>query len=432
MEDNSLESLPSPSATSTTPTTTTATTTISTNTTRASIAELAATTGSATIGCIPERQQQLDQLAAAPANKCHHDLPYDWQLLSQEELDRIAYNSRRQTKARQRANPPKCAYCPEARFNSMIMLSTHYLSRRHLARARKQEQTHGQGQDQAQNADTDEHTTQSGTISSLQGTAISVAASSPSHDVSMEDAVAASESNLATQEHPTRTKKTAIQRKRRQERDRKKARAHCEKQSKRGHSVVSQRAQGQEEMKDDFDAIMSTSNDMLEDKHRNSHKDDEKVSTAPSDSSAQLALRDTSGPLVSGGDIAASIALATPSISNASYLRQQQQPQRQRRYCSICSSSWRQERAWKGHLLSAQHLRHTLATMQQIAPDIQPYGRVDVIASMDPFGWGTGAGVVEEEEESDDEEEGDGNDDASNNVEGKAGDDDGDDMEMSD
>ncbi|KAF9320437.1 hypothetical protein BGZ91_004736, partial [Linnemannia elongata] len=59
----------------------------------------------------------------------------------------------------------------------------------------------------------------------------------------MEDAVAAPESNLATQEHPTRTKKTAIQRKRRQERDRKKARAHLEKQSKRGHSVVSQRAQ---------------------------------------------------------------------------------------------------------------------------------------------------------------------------------------------
>ena len=104
MEDNSLESLPSPSTTSTTPTTTTAntTTTTSTNNTRLSIAEHAATTNTAATDHGSECQQQPDQLAAAPANKRHHDPPYDWQLLSQEELDRIAYNSRRQTKARQR------------------------------------------------------------------------------------------------------------------------------------------------------------------------------------------------------------------------------------------------------------------------------------------------------------------------------------------
>ena len=306
----------------------------------------------------------------------------------------------------------------------MAMLSTHYLSRRHLARVRKQEQIHSQGQNQAQSADT----------SSLQGTSVSIADNSPSHDATMEDAVAASESNPTTQEHPTRTLNTAIQRKRKQERDRKKARAHLEKQLKLGHGVVSQRAQGQEEMEEDDEAATSTSKEILGDKHHG-YMDDEKVSTAPSDPAAQLTQRDASSPLEPGGDMAASIAVATPSMSNTTLLQQQlQQPQQQGWYCSICGSSWRQERAWKGHLLSAQHLRHTLATMQQIAPDIQPYGRVDVMASMDPFGWGTGAGVVEEEEEeSEDEDEGDGDDGGSNNnVEGKAEDDDGDDMEMSD
>lgn len=313
------------------------------------------------------------------------------------------------------------------------MLSTHYLSRRHLARVRKQEQIHGQGQDQAQSADTEEQTTQPGAKSSLQGTSISVAASSPRHDVTMEDAVAASESKLTTHEHLSRTGKTAIQRKRKQERDRKKARANSEKQLRPGHGVGGQRAQSQEEMKEDDEATTSTSKEML-DKHHDGHKDDEKFSIAPSDPAAQLTQRDASSPPVSGGDIASSIAVATPSMYNTTHLQHRlQQPQQQRRYCSICGSSWRQERAWEGHLLSAQHLRHTLATMQQIAPDIQPYGRVDVMASMDPFGWGTGAGVVEEEEEeSEDEDEGDGDEDDRNNVEGKAGDDDGDDMEMSD
>ena len=73
-------------------------------------------------------------------------------------------------------------------------------------------------------------------------------------------------------------------------------------------------------------------------------------------------------------------------------------------------------------MVSAQHLRHTLATMQQIAPDIRPYGRVDVMASMDPFGWGTGAGVVEEEEE-EEEEEDEEEDDEDKDSKGNDGDD---------
>lgn len=318
----------------------------------------------------------------------------------------------------------------------MAMLSTHYLSRRHLARVRKQEQIHGQGQDQTQSVDTQKQTTQSGAIISQEDAAISIAASSPSHDFTMKDDVTASESSPITQQHPTRTGKTSIQRKRKQERDRKKARAHSEKQLKPGHGVISQRAQSQEEMEEGDEATTSISKEMLEDEHHDGHKDDEKASIAPSDPAAQLTQRDVLSPPVPGGDHAASITVATPSMSNTSHLQhlQPQQPQQQRWHCSICGSRWRQERAWKGHLVSAQHLRHTLATMQQIAPDIQPYGRVDVMASMDPFGWGTGAGVVEEEEEEseDEDDEGDGDEDDSNNVEVKAEDDDGDDMEMSD
>lgn len=74
---------------------------------------------------------------------------------------------------------------------------------------------------------------------------------------------------------------------------------------------------------------------------------------------------------------------------------------RTRWHCSVCGSTWRQKKSWQGHLSSAQHSRHVLRTMQSINPVIPPYGRKSVVASMDPFGWGAGAGVVEEE--SDDE-----------------------------
>ncbi|KAF8945087.1 hypothetical protein BGZ47_003272 [Haplosporangium gracile] len=332
----------------------------------------------------------------------------------------------------------------------MAMLSTHCLSRRHLARVQKQRQIQDQEQDQAQNTSTKEQATQPGAISSLQISPISVAANSPSHDIVMEDAVAASESNPITQKQPARTGKSATQRKRKQERDRKKARAQSEKRWKPGHGIVSQRVQGQEEMKEDDEPTVSTSNEMLEDKHHDGHKDNDEVSTAPSDIAAQLAQIDFSSPLVAGSDIAAFITESAPSMSKTTCLQQQpQQLQEQNWHCSICDSSWRQEKAWKGHLLSAQHLRHTLATMQQTAPNIQPYGRVDVMASMDPFGWGTGAGVVEveEEEEEEPEEEVDeensyddnsnnnsnnNNNNNNSNVEGKAVDDEGDDMDMGD
>jgi len=79
-------------------------------------------------------------------------------------------------------------------------------------------------------------------------------------------------------------------------------------------------------------------------------------------------------------------------------------PPLQHWYCSICRSRWRQEKAWRGHLLGAQHLRHMMVLMRRSAPEIRPYRRMDVAASMDPFGWGTAAGIEEEEYEDEDKE----------------------------
>lgn len=71
--------------------------------------------------------------------------------------------------------------------------------------------------------------------------------------------------------------------------------------------------------------------------------------------------------------------------------------------CSLCGSVWKQEKAWAGHLTSGQHMRRILKTMQQAVPELAPFDRLDALSSNDPFGWGTGASVVEEEESEDDE-----------------------------
>ncbi|KAF9387381.1 hypothetical protein CPB97_002582 [Podila verticillata] len=71
--------------------------------------------------------------------------------------------------------------------------------------------------------------------------------------------------------------------------------------------------------------------------------------------------------------------------------------------CSLCGSVWKQEKAWVGHLTSGQHMRRVLKTMQQVVPELAPFDRLDALSSNDPFGWGTGAGVVEEEDSEDDE-----------------------------
>ncbi|KAG0316617.1 hypothetical protein BGZ97_006582 [Linnemannia gamsii] len=333
------------------------------------------------------------------------------------------------------------------------MLSTHYLSKRHLARVRRKEQSHNreqeqdldldQDQEQAPNTDTEERVTQLEPTSPTQEVLHSSATDNgSSHDVIKEYTAPTSENNSTTQDQPAAgPRKNASQRKRKQERDRKKARARLEKRSKSGHSVMSQSVKGHVETKEEREdeATVSTSNGLLEDAQHHSPMDDaqhhspmddDELLRAQCDINAQLAHTSSSSPLVAGSNIAASSTEVHPSTSNAALPQPHQQ---QHWHCSICGSNWRKEKAWRGHLLSAQHLRHTLATMQQIAPDIRPYGRVDVMASMDPFGWGTGAGVVEEEEEEDSDE--DGGDDNDSNVEGKAavvGNEDDDDMDMSD
>lgn len=314
------------------------------------------------------------------------------------------------------------------------MLSTHHVSKRHLARVREKEQSLDQekDRDQALNSDTEEQMIRSGpTPPTQEVSSISAVNNSSSHDVIKEDIAAASENNPITQVQPAaRPGKNATQRKRRQERDRKKARARLEKRSKSGHDVMDQSIKGQAETKEKEDeATVSTSNGLLEDAQRPSLMDDDDLSIPKGGIVTPLALTNWSSPPIIGSNVAASSTIGVLPLTSNTAL--DQQLQQQHWHCSICSSRWRQEKAWRGHLLSAQHLRHTLVTMQQIAPDIRPYGRVDVMASMDPFGWGTDAGVVEEEEE--DSDEGDSDDDNGNNVEGKTlENDEDDDMDMSD
>lgn len=74
---------------------------------------------------------------------------------------------------------------------------------------------------------------------------------------------------------------------------------------------------------------------------------------------------------------------------------------RSTRLCSICGSSWKTMKCWQGHLLSAQHSRRMLRTMRLTAPLIPPCGKTSVLASMDPFGWGAGTGVMETDENED-------------------------------
>ncbi|KAG0096864.1 hypothetical protein BGZ93_003876 [Podila epicladia] len=62
---------------------------------------------------------------------------FDWQLLPQEELDRVGYNSHKQRKARLKLKPPRCPQCPEARLTSEVMLVTHLISKKHLMRIQR-------------------------------------------------------------------------------------------------------------------------------------------------------------------------------------------------------------------------------------------------------------------------------------------------------
>ncbi|KAF9952477.1 hypothetical protein BGZ72_006189 [Mortierella alpina] len=73
--------------------------------------------------------------------------------------------------------------------------------------------------------------------------------------------------------------------------------------------------------------------------------------------------------------------------------------------CTLCKTVWKRQKAWQGHLLSAQHMRHLSRTMHEITPPVRPTARLDVMASKETFAWGTGVGLEEEEEEDEEEEE---------------------------
>ncbi|KAG0364382.1 hypothetical protein BGX24_004630, partial [Mortierella sp. AD032] len=227
-----------------------------------------------------QTQQQPDQLATAPFSKLSSSSLYDWQLLPQEELDRIAYNSHRQRKARLREAPPTCAQCPEAKFTSMAMLSAHYLSKRHLARVRRQEQRQGQDQDIEKQKIPPKRTPPT-----LDTPAI-IADNNPSRDITMEDV--SSRIKPDNQEQSSKAGRTAIQRKRKQERDHKKARARLAKQldsiSKQSTpSVAKQHIEEEEEEKEaNGEVKMAASDKALDNGHHRDRKDPG-MSTALSD-----------------------------------------------------------------------------------------------------------------------------------------------------
>ncbi|GJJ74390.1 hypothetical protein EMPS_06748 [Entomortierella parvispora] len=62
---------------------------------------------------------------------------FAWQKLSQAELDQIAHDSRKQRQVRLMQDPPKCSYCPKARFTSLTMYTTHCQSKAHRIRVRE-------------------------------------------------------------------------------------------------------------------------------------------------------------------------------------------------------------------------------------------------------------------------------------------------------
>ncbi|KAF9560694.1 hypothetical protein EC968_006072 [Mortierella alpina] len=126
------------------------------------------------------------------------------------------------------------------------------------------------------------------------------------------------------------------------------------------------------------------------------------------------------------GEALGSLAGPSATMSGKENSELPQTTQHEHWSCTLCKTVWTRQKAWQGHLLSAQHMRRLLRTMHDLTPPIRPTGTLDVLASMDPFGWGTGVGFVEEEEEEEEddeeeEEEGDGVDRAMNTLGSRQG-----------
>ncbi|KAF9930883.1 hypothetical protein BGZ67_005575 [Mortierella alpina] len=333
------------------------------------------------------------------------DSVFAWQRLPQEALDQIAYNSRKQRNDRLKASPPVCAYCPAKRFTSMAMLSTHWRSKFHLAQVQKQEGTlpatkaHAVSvEPQADNPSTQQdvvmrnpddagkNSTDTFTAGSSNGSdagADKAASPCSEHGTAVKNAVAG--------QCKLTGKQTTKQRKRKLERDRKRTRARMDLLSKITNLPRSEVEEPSVKVVVDnghLDNIATPQND-------------------PSDvgtTSSQLVELQMNHPVES--EASGSLVTPTAATTREENITLSQTMQHKQWRCSLCKTVWKRQKAWQGHLLSAQHMRHLLRAMQEITPSVRPTGKLDVMASMDPFGWGTGVGAVEEEEEDDEEEEG--------------------------
>ncbi|KAF9981104.1 hypothetical protein BGZ75_007623 [Mortierella antarctica] len=283
------------------------------------------------------------------------DSVFAWQRLPQEALDQIAYNSRKQRNDRLKASPPVCAYCPAKRFTSMAMLSTHWRSKFHLAQVQKQE----------------------GTQPATKAHAVSVEpqADNPStqQDVVMRNPDDAEKNSTDTFTAGSSNGSDA---------GADKAASPCSEHGTAEPSVKVVVDNGH------LDNIATPQND-------------------PSDvgtTSSQLVELQMNHPVES--EASGSLVTPTAATTREENITLSQTMQHKQWRCTLCKTVWKRQKAWQGHLLSAQHMRHLLRAMQEITPSVRPTGKLDVMASMDPFGWGTGVGAVEEEEEDDEEEEG--------------------------
>ncbi|KAF9407364.1 hypothetical protein BGZ76_006119 [Entomortierella beljakovae] len=379
--------------------------------------------------------------------------PYAWQLLPQEELDSIAYHSRKQRKARLLENPPICPNCPNVRLTSMAMLATHMTSKKHLVRAKKQaeEGVKASGHDTKPSSTSSSITTTqplqsvvSQEVANLQPTYVQVpelpsTKSSISGVMNMDlDTDSGSNNNIQSaapscvlgnftpvQSDPKdpmeQQSKSSKQRKRKAERDYKKAKKSRlkEVQTTATNPVVEPLERVQLDSKSTITSAATNTTPMpvLESpskvsvssnapkkkrlrtrkKNPKSGVREETLGDGIMTYQKQEGTKENTSP---SQDEPVSHSMVGLEVSKAAETKSEAF-----RYCTICKGTWKQEKAWQSHLLSAQHARRVLKAMQKIAPKILPYGVKDVLASKDPFGWGTGTGVVENEEEEDEEEE---------------------------
>ncbi|KAF9915619.1 hypothetical protein BX616_005710, partial [Lobosporangium transversale] len=308
---------------------------------------------------MPIHKAGVDTKSSGTDNAAQKHL-YAWQLLPDEELQRISYNSRKQQQKRLMENPPKCPTCPNARFTSIAMLTTHLSSKKHLARVKQ-----------------------------LHKDQTSVSTVDPSNKFSKPtSALLKPEKNNPIEEVEVSRRQGAKQRRRQLERAIKKARSRKQRLADSGDAGLK---------------MNWISNEKTQDKNKNDRPSKQTSIThisAPrllnqTDISIAAASQTQSSCTKNAGQRAMPSTLLNETSINATQAHW---------YCSVCGSRWNRWKAWLGHLLSAQHLRHVLRTMKQVALPIAPYRRIDVAASKDVFGWGTGAGIVEEEEVEDEGE----------------------------